>query len=76
LRVVLDQAAAAELREAAVFYEDCREGLGQEFLSSVEAAIEEVGKKSGHFPISCDFRDFRGHNKRFFGISGDTIKDS
>jgi hypothetical protein len=36
LRVVLDPAAAAELREAAVFYEDCREGLGQEFLASVE----------------------------------------
>ncbi|MCX6841643.1 MAG: hypothetical protein NTX53_05110 [candidate division WOR-3 bacterium] len=38
MRVVLDPAAAAELREAAVFYEDCREGLGQEFLTSVEAA--------------------------------------
>jgi toxin ParE1/3/4 len=45
LRVVLDQAAAAELREAAVFYEDCREGLGQEFLSSVEAAIDAIAHR-------------------------------
>jgi plasmid stabilization system protein ParE len=42
LKVVLDQAAAAELRDAALFYEDSREGLGQEFLNSVEAAFASI----------------------------------
>jgi plasmid stabilization system protein ParE len=42
LKVVLDQAAAAELRDAALFYEDSREGLGQEFLNSVEAALASI----------------------------------
>ncbi len=45
MRVVLDPAAAAELREAAVFYEDCREGLGQEFLASVEAACDAIARR-------------------------------
>ena len=45
MRVVLDPAAAAELREAAVFYEDCREGLGQEFLTSVEAALDAIARR-------------------------------
>jgi toxin ParE1/3/4 len=45
LRVVLDPAAAAELREAAVFYEDCREGLGLEFLVSVEATFAAIAHR-------------------------------
>jgi plasmid stabilization system protein ParE len=45
LRVVLDPAAVAELREAAVFYDDCREGLGQEYLSNVEAAIDAIAHR-------------------------------
>jgi len=45
LRVVLDPAAAAELREAAVFYEDCREGLGQEFLADVEASFDAIARR-------------------------------
>jgi hypothetical protein len=45
LRVVLDPAAVAELREAAVFYEDCREGLGQEFLVCVEAAFDAIARR-------------------------------
>jgi hypothetical protein len=39
LKVVLDPDAHEELREAVLFYEDCREGLGQELLASVEAAL-------------------------------------
>ena len=42
VRVILDPAAFAEMREAALFYEDCREGLGQEFLVSVQAAFDAV----------------------------------
>jgi toxin ParE1/3/4 len=45
LRVVLDPAAAAELREAALFYEDCCEKLGQEFLASVEAAFGAIARR-------------------------------
>jgi hypothetical protein len=42
LRVRLDLAAELEIRQAALFYEDCREGLGEEFLDSVEAAFEQI----------------------------------
>jgi toxin ParE1/3/4 len=45
LRIVLDPAAAAELREAALFYEDCREGLGHEFLLSVEATFDAIAHR-------------------------------
>jgi hypothetical protein len=45
LRVVLDPAAAAELHEAAVFYEDCREGLGQEFLAGVEETFDAIARR-------------------------------
>ena len=65
MRVVLDPAAAAELREAAVFHEDCREGLGQEFLTSIEAAFDAMARRPNlwrrlkgrfHAAWSTDFR--------------------
>lgn len=34
--------AKAELREAAVYYESCRGGLGREFLAAVEFAVQRV----------------------------------
>ena len=34
MRVRLDLATKQEIRQAALFYEDCREGLGQEFVDS------------------------------------------
>jgi toxin ParE1/3/4 len=42
LRVRLDLAAKQEIRQAALFYEDCREGLGQEFVDSVASAFEQI----------------------------------
>jgi len=42
LRLVLDPAALAELREAAKFYEESRKGLGHDFLENVEAAFESI----------------------------------
>jgi toxin ParE1/3/4 len=42
LRVRLDSAAKSEIRQAALFYEDCHEGLGQEFLDSIESAFEQI----------------------------------
>ena len=42
MTVRLDPAANLELRQAALFYEDCREGLGQEFLDAIESAFEQI----------------------------------
>lgn len=42
MKVRLDPAAKLEIRQAALFYEDCREGTGQEFLDSVESAFEQI----------------------------------
>lgn len=42
MRVDLDVEAEEEAREAARFYEDCRAGLGQEFLNAIEHAFGEI----------------------------------
>ncbi len=42
MKVRLDPAAKQEIRQAALFCEDCREGLGCEFLDSVESAFERI----------------------------------
>jgi hypothetical protein len=42
LNVRLDLAAKQEIRQAALFSEDCREGLGQEFLDSVDSAFDQI----------------------------------
>jgi plasmid stabilization system protein ParE len=42
VKLVLDPEAKAELRHAASFYEDSREGLGQEFLDAVESAFAHI----------------------------------
>ena len=42
MRVRLDPAAKSEIRQAALFYEDCRKGFGQEFLDSIESAFEQI----------------------------------
>jgi plasmid stabilization system protein ParE len=44
LRLVLDPAAFAELREAAKFYEESRKGLGREFLEGVETAFDSIAR--------------------------------
>ncbi len=44
MRLVLDPAAKSEMREAALFYEDCRNELGHEFLDAVESAFDQIGK--------------------------------
>jgi plasmid stabilization system protein ParE len=45
LRLVLDPAAFAELREAAEFYEESRKGLGKEFLKDVETALDSNARR-------------------------------
>lgn len=42
MRVRLDLAAQDEIRQAALFYENSREGLGQEFLNAVESAFDHI----------------------------------
>ena len=42
MSVRLDLAAKQEIDQAALFYEDCREGLGQEFVDSVASAFEQI----------------------------------
>jgi len=42
LRIRLDPAAQFEIRQAALFYEECRDGLGQEFLDAVESAFDQI----------------------------------
>ncbi len=39
-QVILHPAAEAELRDAVDFYEECRTGLGEEFLTAVETVLE------------------------------------
>ncbi len=41
-KIIYAPEAVAEIREAADYYENCREGLGQAFLRSVESIVEEI----------------------------------
>lgn len=42
MRIELDCAAKAEIRDAALFYNDCRQGLGEEFIDAVETALDQI----------------------------------
>ncbi len=42
MRVLLEAAARFEMWTAAQFYDDCREGLGLEFLDAVDEAIVKI----------------------------------
>ena len=77
MNVRLDPAATLEIRQAALFYEDCRKGLGQEFLVSVELAFEHIQQ---HPTV---WRVLKGRFRRYllqrfpygviYAIEGDTI---
>lgn len=45
MKIVLDPSAKAEMRDAAIFYEGCRDGLGEVFLSAVELAFNEIAQR-------------------------------
>lgn len=51
MKVVLAPAAKAEMLEAAAFYEDCREGLGQEFVDAVELAFDQIALHPGMWRV-------------------------
>lgn len=42
MKVFLDPEANLEIRQAAEFYEDCHQGLGQEFLDAVDLAFDHI----------------------------------
>ena len=46
MKVLLDPEANREIRQAADFYEDCRQGLGQEFLDAIESAFDQIQQHS------------------------------
>lgn len=49
MKMVLDPSANEEMRDAAFFYEDCRDGLGREFLDAVELAFCEIARRFGAY---------------------------
>jgi hypothetical protein len=44
--VLLDPEANLEIRQAALFYEDCRDGRGLKFLDADELAFEQIQRHS------------------------------
>lgn len=50
-QVRLTAAAEADLREAFEYYEFCRAGLGREFLSEFDSALEIVARHPGGFRL-------------------------
>jgi plasmid stabilization system protein ParE len=78
MRLVLRRAAKRDLEEAQRRYEDRRPGLGQEFLSSVEAKLALIRD----FPLispRVDPRVRRARTERFpygifYTIDGQTIR--
>ena len=50
MRVDLHPDARAELRSAALWYEERREGLGVEFIAAVDTALMRISKAPKSFP--------------------------
>jgi toxin ParE1/3/4 len=77
LNVVLTSNARNDIADAADWYEAKREGLGDEFLSRVDQALESIGSN----PLA--YRKVSGENRRcsldkfpyalFFKIEGDAV---
>jgi hypothetical protein len=49
--VVFDSEASDELHATARYYEEKREGLGDEFMEEVEQAKERIGRMPQAFPL-------------------------
>lgn len=61
-------AAEADIKEAYHYYESCEKDLGQDFILSIEAALEKISKNPEHYPV-VHRRIHRILVKRFpFGI--------
>jgi toxin ParE1/3/4 len=77
VKLVLDPAAKAEMREAALFYEHCREGLGEEFLDAVELAFAEITQRPMTWRIlNGRFRRYLVHHYPYaviYAVEDETI---
>ena len=77
MKIVLDSAAVSEMEQAALFYEDCREGLGHEFMTSVEDALNEIARYPTVWRrMKGDFRRYLVHRFPYgiiYALDGDTI---
>ena len=68
-------AAETDLRDAYGYYEECRPGLGQDFILCIEASLEKITKHPHQFPVTHK-TIHRALVKRFpFGIFF-TIKEN
>lgn len=50
-RLVFRRVALEELREARVWYEESRAGLGDDFVLCVEAALDEARRHPERYPV-------------------------
>jgi toxin ParE1/3/4 len=67
MRVVFRRAAKIEFEDAAVWYEERRRGLGEEFVHEIEQAIEMAATAPLRYPIV--FNDVRRTVARRFPYS-------
>ena len=44
-------AAEADIQEAYEYYEQCREGLGADFLLCIEESLNKITNNPGHYPV-------------------------
>src|SRR2546430_1014556 len=51
MRVILRPAAAADIEEAFLWYEDRESGLGHEFLEAVQSVLTNVGAQPRAYPV-------------------------
>ncbi len=77
MKVALDPLASAEMRDAALFYEGCRDGLGEEFLDAVELAFAKIAQRPMIWRIlKGRFRRYLIHRFPYaviYAIEDDTI---
>lgn len=45
------RAAEADIQEAYEYYEECRPGLGQDFILCLEASLDKITKTPDHYPV-------------------------
>jgi plasmid stabilization system protein ParE len=57
VRIELLPEARAELRSAALWYDQRRLGLGDEFIAEVAAALDRIGEAADSFPKWPDTRE-------------------
>lgn len=67
LRIVYRRAAQAEFEEAAVWYDERRPGLGEEFIIEIEQAVPRAATAPLRYPAV--FRDIRRTVARRFPYS-------